>query len=211
MHCAQHICLSSSIYLIFFYSLFIQLNFYLRITKVYESETYDYPVQIQESLSEISSSIGYNITSFAATNLKGTNLPVPAAPTAPPAAPHKTLPHALVRAAHTAATTVSTTAPSAETDRLGKALGLYAQGWERVAGARLDQDANIADNFLHPWQTTLNTSIAVALKARQAVKLSRLELDAAKQSYVVSLSFGVVLIKGVLTGLRTRTLSSRSK
>ena len=121
-----------------------------RITKVYESETYDYPTQIQESLSEISSSIGYNITSFAATNLKGTNLPVPAAPAAPPAAPHKTLPHALVRAAHTAATTVSTTAPSAETDRLGKALGLYAQGWERVAGARLDQDANIADNFLHP-------------------------------------------------------------
>ena len=106
---------------------------------------------------------------------------------------------------------MSTTAPSAETDRLGKALGLYAQGWERVAGARLDQDANIADNFLHPWQTTLNTSIAVALKARQAVKLSRLELDAAKQSYVVSLSFGVVLTKGVLTGLRMLTLSSRSK
>jgi hypothetical protein len=82
---------------------------------------------------------------------------------------------------------VSTTAPSADTDRLGKALGLYAQGWERVAGARLDQDAHIADNFLHPWQTTLNTSIAVALKARQAVRFSRLELDAAKQSYVVFL------------------------
>jgi hypothetical protein len=154
----------------------------LKITKVYESETYDYPTQIQESLSEISTSIGYNITSFAATNLKGTNLPAPAPPTAPPAAQHKTLPHALVRAAHTAATTVSTTAPSADTDRLGKALGLYAQGWERVAGARLDQDAHIADNFLHPWQTTLNTSIAVALKARQAVRFSRLELDAAKQS-----------------------------
>ena len=122
--------------------------------------------QIQESLFKTSSSIGYNITSFAATNLKGTNLPVPA----PPAA----------------ATTVSTPAPSAETDRPGKALGLCAQGGERVAGARLDQDANIADNFLHPWQTTLNTSIAVALKARQAVRMSRLELDAAKQSYVVS-------------------------
>ena len=134
-----------------------------RITKVYESETYYYPTQIQES--KISSSIGYNITSFAATILKGTNLPVPA----PPAT----------------ATTMSTTAPSAETERLGKALGLYAQGWKRVAGARLDQDANITDNFLHPWQTTLNASITVALKARQAVRMSRLELDAAKQSCVV--------------------------
>jgi len=60
-----------------------------RITKVYESETYDYPVQIQEPLSELPSSIGYNITSFAATNLKGTNLPIPAAPSAPPPQQHR--------------------------------------------------------------------------------------------------------------------------
>lgn len=162
-----------------------------RITKVYESETYDYPVQIQESLSEISSSIGYNITSFAATNLKGTNLPAPAAPTAPPPQQHKTLPHALTRAAHAAAVSVSSsgasTAPG-ETDRLGKALGLYAGGWDKVAHARLDQDAAVQENFLHPWQTTLNASIAVAMKARQAVRVSRLELDAAKQTYV-SLDF----------------------
>ena len=74
----------------------------------------------------------------------------PSSAHSPTPAPHKPFPHALARAAHTAATTVSTTAPSGETDRLGKALGLCAQGWERVAGARLDQDANIADNFLHP-------------------------------------------------------------
>ncbi|KAF8955888.1 BAR domain-containing family protein [Flammula alnicola] len=152
----------------------------LKITKVYESETYDYPVQIQESLSEFSSSIGYNITSFAATNLKGTNLPAPAAPAAPPPSQHKTLPHALTRAAHSAAAIVS--AGPAEADRLGKALGLYAGGFEKVATARLEQDAAIQDNFLHPWQTTLNASIAVAMKARQAVRVSRLELDAAKQS-----------------------------
>lgn len=161
----------------------------LKITKVYESETYDYPVQIQESLSELSSSIGYNITSFAATNLKGTNLPVPAAPSAPPPQQHKTLPHALTRAAHSASVAVSSTAAGAsasaaagETDRLGKALGLYAAGWDKVAHARLDQDAAVQENFLHPWQTTLNASIAVAMKARQAVRVSRLELDAAKQT-----------------------------
>lgn len=67
---------------------------------------------------------------------------------------------------------------------MSKALALYATGWERVAAARLDQDAAIQDNFLHPWQTTLNASIAVAMKARQAVRVSRLELDAAKQSLV---------------------------
>ena len=36
---------------------------------------------------------------------------------------------------------------------------------------------------MYPWQATLNNSIAVALKARQAVASSRLELDAAKQSF----------------------------
>ena len=183
MHCAQHICLSSSIYLIFFYSLFIQFNLYLRITKVYESETYDYPVQIQESISELSSSIGYNLTSFAATNLKGTKIPAPNAPSPPPPSQHKTLPHALSRASHTAAGTISQTTPrGGDGDKLSKALVLFGSGWDRVAAARLDQDAAIQDNFLHPWQTTLNASIAVAMKARRAVGVSRLELDAAKQS-----------------------------
>lgn len=154
---------------------------FLKITKVYESETYDYPTQIQESISELSSSIGYNLTSFAATNLKGTNLPVPASPTAPPPTSHKTLPHALLRSASTASNALQATVGGGE-DRLGKALALYASGWEKVALARLEQDEGIQDNFLHPWQTTLNTSIAVAMKARQAVRVSRLELDAAKQA-----------------------------
>ncbi|KAG6860984.1 hypothetical protein C0995_005220 [Termitomyces sp. Mi166 len=154
---------------------------FLKITKVYESETYDYPTQIQESLSELSSSLSYNITSFAANNLKGTNLPVPTSPSAPPPPQHKTLPHALLRSAVTASNAIQATVGGGE-DRLGKALALYAGGYERVAMARLEQDAAVQDNFLHPWQTTLNTSIAVAMKARQAVRVSRLELDAAKQT-----------------------------
>jgi len=85
-------------------------------------------VRIQEFLSEISS-IGYNLTAFTATNLKGTNLPVPAhtrpldtqhttpvPPSPPPPAP------ALLK-----------------TDP-GKGLGLYASRWGNVVHARLDQD-----------------------------------------------------------------------
>jgi Bin/amphiphysin/Rvs domain for vesicular trafficking len=162
-----------------------------RIAKVYESESYDYPVQIQESVSEISSSVAYNLTSFAANNLKGTNLPAPAAPGAPPVHQHKTLPHALSRAATSAAGAIVTPAEGTTAgesgDKLGKALALYASSWERIAVARLEQDDNIITNFLAPWQQTLNTSISLALKARQAVKVSRLELDAAKQSCVAPL------------------------
>lgn len=217
MHCAQHICLSSSTYNLLLFLFFFSLSFlYLRITKVYESETYDYPVQIQESISELSSSIGYNITTFAASNLKGTNLPVPAAPSGPPRSQHKTLPHALSRASHTAAGTISQAiSRGGDADKLSKALALYASGWDKVAAARLDQDAAIQENFLHPWQTTLNASIAVAMKARQAVRVSRLELDAAKQSYVFSLIFFINIcfthLFSFFLDLKVSTLLSKNK
>ncbi|KAJ7091350.1 BAR domain-containing family protein [Mycena belliarum] len=153
----------------------------LKITTVYQTESYDYPVQIQESISELSISIGAGITNFASTNLKGTNLPAPA-PVTLPAQQHKTLPHALGRSATTAATIIQATHTGGAEDKLGKALGLYAEGWEKIASARVHHDTVIRDSFLQPWQQTLSTSIAVALKARQAVRFSRLELDAAKQS-----------------------------
>ena len=97
---------------------------------------------------------------------------------------------------------------------MSKALAFYASGWDKVAAARLDQDAAIQDNFLHPWQTTLNASIAVAMKARQAVRVSRLELDAAKQSYVF---FSHIFINICIThlffflDLKVLTLLSKNK
>ncbi|TFK95702.1 BAR domain-containing family protein [Pterulicium gracile] len=152
----------------------------LKIAKVYDTETYDYPTQIQESISELSTSIGAGITNFAATNLKGTSLPTPN-PVAPPATQHKTLPHALGRAATTAAASLQDV-PGGTEDKLGRSLSVYAGAFDKVASARLEQDDVIRAGFLQPWQQTLNTSIAVAMKARQAVKASRLDLDAAKQT-----------------------------
>ncbi|KAH8105469.1 BAR domain-containing family protein [Cristinia sonorae] len=153
----------------------------LKITKVYDSETYDYPTQIQESITELGTSIGHNITNFAAANLKGTNLPTPT-PTAPPEHQHKTLPHALGRAATQAAAVLKSSVPVEENNKLGKAMQEYAGAWEKIAAARVHQDETIRQNYLQPWQTTLSTSIQVAMKARQAVRVSRLELDAAKQT-----------------------------
>jgi len=147
----------------------------LKITRVYESETYDYPVQVQESLGELSSNVAHTVTSFAAANLKGTSIPTPAV-AAPPKAQHKTLPHALSRAA------LSGAASLGPDIRLGKALDLYGNALAKVGAARLDQDDAIVERFLQPWQVTLSSSIAVAMKARAAVRASRLELDAAKQT-----------------------------
>ncbi|KAI0059270.1 hypothetical protein BV25DRAFT_1860902 [Artomyces pyxidatus] len=152
----------------------------LKITKVFENESYDYPTQIQESITELGTTIGHGITNFAATNLKGTNLPAPA-PSAPLAQQHKTLPHALGRAATNAAASLQLTSSGGE-DRLGRGLTEYAGAWQKIADARVHQDDAIVNGFVLPWQQTLQTSINVAMKARQAVRVSRLELDAAKQT-----------------------------
>lgn len=96
-----------------------------RITKVYETETYDYPVHIQESIFELSSSVAHNVTNFAATNLKGTNIPAPSVAPAPKVLP-KTLPHALSRAAIAGSSSLG---PDL---RLSKALHLYGGAFEKV-------------------------------------------------------------------------------
>ncbi|KAI9439414.1 BAR domain-containing family protein [Lactarius psammicola] len=152
----------------------------LKVTKAYETETYDYPSQVQETVTELGANIGRGVTNFAANNLKGTNLPAPS-PAAAPVPQHKTLPHALGRAANTAANAL-THVSGGNDARLGQALAEYGGAWEKIANARVQHDETIARRFLAPWQQTLQTSINVAVKARQAVRVSRLELDAAKQT-----------------------------
>ncbi|VDC00442.1 unnamed protein product [Peniophora sp. CBMAI 1063] len=153
--------------------------FLLKVGKVYENEAYDYPTQVNETVAELGTTIGAGITNFAAANLKGTNLPAPN-PTAPPPKQHKTLPHALGRAATQAAQHIQGVA--GPEDRLGRALAEYAGAWDKIAAARVEQDASIVHGFTHPWQQTLNNSIKLAMNARGAVRASRLELDAAKQT-----------------------------
>jgi hypothetical protein len=152
----------------------------LKITRAYETETYDYPSQVQETVTELGANIGRGVTNFAANNLKGTNLPAPE-PAAAPVYQHKTLPHALGRAANAAANAL-TQVPGGSDDRLSQALVEYGGAWEKVANARVQHDETVKRKFLVPWQQTLQNSINVAVKARQAVRVSRLELDAAKQT-----------------------------
>jgi len=150
---------------------------FFRITKVYADSSYDYPTQIQESLGEIGANVSHSLTSFAATNFKGTALPVPNV--TPPATPTvKTLPHALSRGSAAASGVLE--ASGGHETRLGLAFKEYSLAYEKIGAARLDQDDAIVTKFLAPWQVTLNNSIALAIKARHAVRVSRLELDSAK-------------------------------
>lgn len=51
---------------------------------------------------------------------------------------------------------------------------------ERVGEFRLAQDSQIQSSFLAGWNTTLNTNLNFATRARKNVERSRLSLDAVK-------------------------------
>jgi hypothetical protein len=65
-------------------------------------------------------------------------------------------------------------------DPLASALEKYALAEEKVGEARLAQDAQIQSRFLAGWNTTLNTNLMFAAKARKNVENARLTLDSVK-------------------------------
>jgi hypothetical protein len=105
-----------------------------------------------------------------------------AALTAPPSAKPqpKTFAHALARASLAGSQALHQQHTGAGEDPLATALEKYALSMERVGEARLAQDSQIQSRFLAGWNTTLNTNLKFATRARQNVEKSRLTLDAAK-------------------------------
>lgn len=70
----------------------------LKITKVYSTETYDYPTNVNESIGEVGSNVSHSLTFWASQATKNTALPK-IEPTEKAVEHKKTLPHALSRAA----------------------------------------------------------------------------------------------------------------
>lgn len=105
-----------------------------------------------------------------------------AALTAPPTAKPqpKTFPHAIARASLASSQTLHQQHAGAGEDPLAAALEKYALAMERVGEARLAQDAQIQSRFLAGWNTTLNTNLKFAARARANVEKARLTLDAVK-------------------------------
>lgn len=101
---------------------------------------------------------------------------------APPSAKPqpKTFSHAIARASLSSSQLVQQNHTGASEDPLGTALEKYALVMERVGEARLVQDSQIQSRFLAGWNTTLNTNLSFATRARKNVEKSRLSLDAVK-------------------------------
>ncbi|PWN31018.1 hypothetical protein BDZ90DRAFT_236368 [Jaminaea rosea] len=174
----------------------------LKIAKAYDNEAYDYPTQVQESMTLLSTQVSHSVTSWAASAAKGTNLP-PIQATSAPENVHRTLPHALSRAAASGAiqlgasptniaglsTPAGVQPESAQPGKLAEALQKFALAQDRLGNARLSQDEQIRQGFLKPW-TSFGSQLAAATKARQSVNSARLHLDSWKATLKASEAAG---------------------
>lgn len=152
------------------------------LSNQYSNEAYDYPPNIRESFGDLGRSISEKVTllSHASSASEAS-----AAFTAPPSAKPqpKTFNHAIARASLASSQLLKQSSETASgEDPLAVALEKYALAEEKVGEARLAQDQAIQARFLAGWNTTLNTNIQFATKARKAVENSRLMLDSTKAS-----------------------------
>ncbi|ORX90327.1 hypothetical protein K493DRAFT_265954 [Basidiobolus meristosporus CBS 931.73] len=138
----------------------------LKVTRVFMSENYDYPAQIQDSIVDVSRSL---VKEFKHVAL-GENEQEGLVAEEPP----KTLSHALARASAQGAEEVGLEEP------LGAALFKYSTTQEKLGAERMKMDNDIMKRFIQPFNTTLNNNIQFAMKARKRVYAARLNLDAFK-------------------------------
>jgi hypothetical protein len=149
------------------------------VSRTYNNSSYDFPVQIQDSIIGMTTTVTREIQQLALSSAAdraaaSTNT---ATTTTEEQQQPKTLLHGLSRVAAQGAESIGIEEP------LGTALFKYATITEKVADARVKMDNQIVEKFNKPVQTTLNSSIEQANKARRNVQSIRLSLDACKARY----------------------------
>ncbi|EGS21438.1 putative golgi vesicle protein [Thermochaetoides thermophila DSM 1495] len=151
----------------------------LAVTSQYASESYDYPANLKETFQDLGRTVQEKVSLLSSATSPAE---AQAALTAPPShkPQPKTFPHAIARASLASSQVLHQTHTGAGEDPLATALEKYALAMERIGEARLAQDAQIQSRFLAGWNTTLNTNIMFATRARKAVEKARLTLDAVK-------------------------------
>ncbi|KAL6860538.1 BAR domain-containing protein [Amphichorda felina] len=151
----------------------------LAVTSQYSNEAYDYPPNIKETFQDLGRTVSEKVHLLSsATSPAEAQAALVAPPTAKPQP--KTFSHAIARASLASSQMLHQNHTGAGEDPLATGLEKYALASERVGEARLAQDSQIQSRFLAGWNTTLNTNLNFATRARKNVEKSRLSLDAVK-------------------------------
>lgn len=146
---------------------------FLKVTAVYENESYDYPAHIRDSVDEFSKSVAGVVSGWTSGrgNDEGASKE---APTFTSNDRPRTLAYALSKASYSA----SQNAPPEP--QLADALQAYGDAQARIARERLTQDVRIRDRFNARLREALDQDLARAQRARREVHKCRLQYDVAR-------------------------------
>ncbi|KAK4065710.1 uncharacterized protein Triagg1_8479 [Trichoderma aggressivum f. europaeum] len=151
----------------------------LAVTSQYTNEAYDYPPNIKETFQDLGRTVSEKVSLLSSATSTAEAQAALVAPASAKPQP-KTFNHAISRASLSSSQLLHQHHTGAGEDPLATALEKYALAMERVGDARLAQDSQIQSRFLAGWNTTLNTNLTFAARARKNVENSRLTLDAVK-------------------------------
>ncbi|KAL7895408.1 BAR domain-containing family protein [Trichoderma sp. SZMC 28014] len=151
----------------------------LAVTSQYTTEAYDYPPNIKETFQDLGRTVSEKVSLLSSATSTAEAQAALVAPASAKPQP-KTFSHAISRASLSSSQLLHQHHTGAGEDPLATALEKYALAMERVGDARLAQDSQIQSRFLAGWNTTLNTNLTFAARARKNVENSRLTLDAVK-------------------------------
>lgn len=150
----------------------------LKVTQNYENESYDYPLNLQESFTEIGKNISNRVTNLSKATSTAEAQAALVNPINGDFKPPKTLYHALARATDGSILTLS----DKSDDPLVKALDTYSSNMNKIANARLGQDQLIKSKFNKPLSTTLRSLLAQSASIQKKVEEKRIDYDVARQT-----------------------------
>lgn len=151
----------------------------LKVTQNYETESYDYPTNLQESFSEFGKNITNRVSNLSKATTPAEALAALVNPVNGEFKPPKTMYHALARATDGS---ILTSSAEQNQDPLVKALDLYSSNMNKIANARLGQDQLIKSKFNAPLQTTLRSLISQSGAIQKRVEQKRIDYDLARQA-----------------------------
>ena len=153
----------------------------LQVTSIYESESYDYPKYVNDSLNDFSKSVASKVQelSHATSTAEAQNILVAPGPTTEP----KTLNYALSKVALTSSEMFHALPAAALTPRDSQTAAVllgFSNVQAQVAQQRLAQDTAIQTKFNKALREELASGISAATQARNDVQNKRLQYDVAR-------------------------------
>lgn len=146
---------------------------FLKVTKIYENESYDYPSNVKESVDEFSKLVGGKLHDLSkVTNREqAQNVLL----SSPQMKEPKTLNYALSKVALTSSEHV-------EDESLANFLAKYSDSQTKIAQLRLQQDTMIQTKFNKAIKEKLEQDIETSTKARKLVEQKRLQYDVVRSN-----------------------------